>query len=112
MGTPLFRHLKTSKFSKVTKPDGFFVESISTIKIRIFKRKNRAQNIEKGQNGRHFCDFEKKNFAIFGILLFFCFDFNLLDIHFNAEFVDFENFEIHSVTKNHLTKPKETFSNL
>ena len=59
-GTPRSGPLKIWKFSKVIPPDllypnVFFVESISTIKIRMFA-KTRAQNIEFWPNDGHFYD--------------------------------------------------------
>ena len=73
------KNLKISKFSKVTQHDllyhkVFFVESIITIKIRMF---------------HDFGDFQKlselSNFsAVFEFFLFILFYFSKLGIHFNA----------------------------
>ena len=69
----------------------FFAESINTIKIRVFAKKIRYQNIEFWPNGKHFRD-DKKMSEISEIcreLYFFChfrffLYFGILDIAFNA----------------------------
>ena len=65
---------------------------MSTMKIRIFANKTRAQNIEFWPNGGHFradknflIFFQKLDFSVvFEKILNFIFDFGLLDIALNA----------------------------